>query len=50
MSIDENIIKEFESAVHAERELGIKYQNIRFCCDNRHRSAGGFKWRWKDEK
>jgi hypothetical protein len=36
----------YESAVEAERLTGIKYQNIRFCCDNSNRTAGGFKWIW----
>lgn len=42
-----NLIKEFESAVHAERELNIRYQNIRVCCKFPKKTAGGYRWRWK---
>lgn len=40
------ILKIFESAVHAERELNIRYQNIRAVCNGTQKSAGGYLWEW----
>jgi len=44
----ENIfIKEYNSAVEAERCLDIRYQNIRSCCEGKQKTAGGYVWKWK---
>ena len=43
------LIMEFPSIKEAERQTGIRNQNISDCCYGRryHRSAGGFLWRIK---
>ena len=45
---DDKVIKEFFGAHDVERKLGIKHQNISFCCRNRNRTAGGYYWRYKE--
>lgn len=52
VQIDKNtneVIKEWSSMAEAERQLGIRQANISDCCRgvNRHKSAGGYKWRYK---
>lgn len=52
VQIDKNtneVIKEWSSMAEAERQLGIRQANISACCRgvNRHKSAGGYKWRYK---
>ena len=39
-------IKEWPSAWEAERQLGIFQTHICQCCKGRHKSAGGFVWRY----
>ena len=40
-------IKEWPSAKEAERQLGIACSSICNCLKGRHKSAGGFVWRYK---
>ena len=48
LSLDGMVIKQFESTIEAERELGINHSNISRCCDNKphYNTAGGFKWKY----
>lgn len=41
----------YNSTHEAERITGIKHSNISACCKNKphHNTAGGYKWRYKDE-
>lgn len=43
------MMAEYENTVLAGKENGIFHQNIRFCCLNPNRTAGGFKWRFANE-
>lgn len=48
LSKDGEFIKEFQSIKEAQRQTGIKSQNISSCCMNkRHRTAGGYIWKYK---
>lgn len=42
--LDGYIIKEFESAYHAEKETGINQTTIRNVCTGRKHTAGGYVW------
>lgn len=41
------ITKEFVGVREAERQTGIKHQNITACCKGKVKSAGGFQWKYK---
>ena len=43
-----NFIREFNSAVEVERELGIKRANLCHACRGRIRTLGGYKWKYKN--
>jgi group I intron endonuclease len=45
-----NFIKEFSSSIDAMEETGIKNDNISHCLRNKSKSAGGFIWRYKENK
>lgn len=42
------IIKEWDSIKSASEHLEICYQTISACCRNVKKSAGGYKWRYKN--
>ena len=44
---DNQFIKEYTSAKQAERETGVKNDNICSCLKGKSKSAGGFIWRYK---
>ncbi len=41
------LLKEWESAVEAEKATGINQGNIRNCCRGKRPSAGGYIWKYK---
>ena len=43
-------IREWPSAIEVERLLGIHRVNIAQCCKGKRKSAGGFIWRYKEER
>ena len=43
-------IKEWPSSREVERVLGIDNSNITKCCKGRYKSAGGFIWKYKEER
>lgn len=45
-----NFIKEWSYTREAVEELGIKNNGINNCCINISKTAGGFKWKYKNEK
>ena len=47
LSLDGVFIKEYESIKDAELQLGICHQNISKCCKNIYKTAGGYKWQYK---
>ena len=46
-SKDGTLIKEWQSAKEAQRQLGISQSHICHCLKGRCKSAGGFVWRYK---
>ena len=43
-------IREWQGAREIERVLGINNSNIIQCCKGRYKSAGGFIWKYKEER
>ena len=50
LDLNDNVLNEFESMVQAEQETGVSRRNISSCCNGKRKSAGGFKWRKKNER
>lgn len=48
--IDNKFIRKWNSIMQVERELNIKNNNIVSCCKGKRQSAGGFIWRYANEK
>lgn len=46
-TLNGDLVNEYPSTQEAQRQTGIKYQNILRCCNGKRKSAGGFKWRYK---
>lgn len=46
---NETILCLYDSLKKASEDVGVPSTNIGFCCRNKHRTAGGFKWRYADE-
>lgn len=44
-----NIIGEYESIKFAGEAIGKQSTNIGFCCRNKNRTCGGYKWRYADD-
>lgn len=42
-------VAEFDSISKAEKATGINYSGISACCNNRRKSAGGYKWIYSDD-
>ena len=45
--ISNEIVAEFPSIKEVERQLGYNQGNISKCCKGKHKTCGGFKWRYK---
>ena len=43
------LIKEYKSIRAAERETGVRSQNICACCRGTYKTSGGYIWRYKGE-
>ena len=46
----DNIIAEFPSTIDAERQTGVAQESISKCCNGKLKSAGGYKWCYKNKK
>lgn len=46
---DGNLVKEYDTAREAAKEVGISLQSIRLCLKGETYSAGGFQWEKKEE-
>lgn len=46
--LDFNFIKEWESLVQIERELGFQRAAISRCCKGKQKTSYGYKWRFKE--
>lgn len=42
------VIREWSSAIDAQKEYGIANGNIGKCCKGKLKSTGGYKWRYKE--
>lgn len=49
LDLDDNIVDEFYSMCLASKITGIPQPNIHKVCNSTRRTAGGYKWRYKDE-
>lgn len=47
--LNDNFIKEYQSAHQVERELGFASQNISKCCKGKFKTAYRYKWRYKEQ-
>lgn len=47
---DDNIIKVWNGTCQASRELKINEGNIWEACNNKRKTAGKYKWKYKEEK
>ena len=48
LSLTDQFIKDWPSALEASEELNISATNIRECANGKRQSAGGFKWKYKN--
>lgn len=48
LNLDGEIINEFNSAVDAANDLNINVGGIRHCLKGRNKTAGGYKWKYKN--
>ncbi len=44
-TLDGEFIKTYPSASEAGREMGINDVSIRYCCNGKHKTAGGYIWK-----
>ena len=49
LDINNNLIKEWNSAVEVEEKMGISRKNISQCVRGKNKTAGGFKWLFKEQ-
>lgn len=49
-SLDGIFLKEFRSSSYAEEETGIYATHIRECCRGKRKTAGNFKWIYKNDR
>lgn len=49
MSLDGDIISEYESVSEAAKQVGLSTGDIVNVCNGKHVSAHGYKWRYKDD-
>lgn len=46
--LNDNFIKEYQSAHQVERELGFANSNIIKCCNGKRKTAYNYKWKYKE--
>ena len=49
-TLDGILVKEYASAMKAERETGFNNGNIVNCCNGKQKTAYGYKWKYKENK
>lgn len=49
LDLNGNYITTFSTAKEAAKSINQRGPNITICCQNTHRTAGGYMWRYKDE-
>lgn len=45
-----NFIAEYPSIKEAQRQLSLDNRNISKCCKGKHKTCGGFVWRYKNDE
>nr|DAK53368.1 MAG TPA: homing endonuclease [Caudoviricetes sp.] len=48
LTLDGVVIQEFNSQVEASQETGVRHGSISNCCRGFAKTAGGYKWRYKN--
>ena len=46
LDLHNNILQKWTSGLDAQEALGIQRSHISQCCNNKRKTAGGYKWRW----
>lgn len=49
LDLEENFIKLWDALSFAGNELGIDYTSISKVCNNKAKTAGGYKWKWENK-
>lgn len=49
LGLNGNYISTYSTAKEAAQSIGQRGSNITICCQNNHRTAGGYLWRYEDE-
>ena len=44
-----NVVAEYPSTIEAERETGTNRYQIRMCCNGKYKTAGGYRWKFKEQ-
>ena len=47
-TLDNILVKEYQSTMQVERETGFANQHISACCNGKYKTAYGYKWRYKE--
>lgn len=47
-TLDGQFVREWTSAAEASNQLGISRGVLYFCCQGRYKTAGGYKWQYKN--
>ena len=47
LTLEDEFIKEWPSALEASADLGMSATNIRECANGKRNTAGGYKWKYK---
>ena len=48
--LNDNLVKEYPSAMQVERETGFSNGNIVKCCKGKYKQAYNYKWQYKENK
>ena len=48
MDMDGNTISEYPSVIEAQRATGTNRYQIRMCCNGKYKTAGGYRWKFKE--
>lgn len=47
-TLDGQFITEYPSCREVERQIGIAHESVSGCCKNKLKTAGGYKWKFKE--
>ena len=49
LDADGNVVAEYPSTIEAERVTGTNRYQIRMCCNGKYKTAGGYRWKFKEQ-